>query len=137
MNKLKRALIVDDDEVASFLTTVVLEEMGCFESILTASDGSEALEMLLINCDEETETACWLELILLDIKMPVMDGFEFLRAHKEKGFRCAPKIVLLSSSNHPNDLEIAKEFDLAGILMKPITGEALIEILDNNSNCSS
>jgi CheY-like chemotaxis protein len=136
MIKLKRVLVVDDDEVSRFVTTVILKQIGCFESILTASHGREAFEMLLKDCSAETVAACWLDLILLDINMPIMDGFEFLRAHKEKEFRCAPKIVLLSSSSHPKDLEIARDFNLAGFLTKPLTEEALSKVLEKNFNCS-
>ncbi len=135
MNKLKRVLLVDDDEIATFLNANLLEKLDCAESIITASNGQEAYEMLLKDCSTEHVKECWLDLVLLDINMPIMNGFDFLKACREKEFRCAPKVVLLSSSRHQRDLALADEFDLTGILTKPLTEDSLTEILVKHFNC--
>jgi len=70
----KKVLVVDDEEGIRFLYKEELEEEGC--EVVLASNGEEALEKL---------DACGdIDLVLLDIKMPGMDGVEVLRRIKEK-----------------------------------------------------
>jgi CheY-like chemotaxis protein len=70
----KRVLVVDDEEGIRFLYKEELEDEGC--DVVLASNGEEALEVL--------DTDANIDLVLLDIKMPGMDGVEVLRRIKEK-----------------------------------------------------
>ncbi|MBE9531292.1 MAG: response regulator [Proteobacteria bacterium] len=70
----KKVLVVDDEEGIRFLYKEELEEEGC--DVVLASNGEEALKAL----DSDSD----IDLVLLDIKMPGMDGVEVLRRIKEK-----------------------------------------------------
>ncbi len=84
----KRVLVVDDEEGIRFLYKEELEEEGC--EVVLASDGEEALKQL--------DAAGEIDLVLLDIKMPGMDGVEVLRRIKEK----SKDIPVILSTAYPH-----------------------------------
>src|SRR5690606_32842970 len=110
MKKFKRILLVDDDDTSNLLSTMVITDMEIAEDVDVAFNGEEAINYILKNCKNGGETGerhCP-ELILLDINMPVMDGFEFLETYKEKfDHQSQVPVVMLSSSNNPKDYERA------------------------------
>jgi CheY-like chemotaxis protein len=87
-----RVLVVDDEEGIRLLYKKVLEEEGCCEVELAAS-GEEAIERLSNNS---------IDLLLLDIKMPGMDGFEVLRIVKER-WKNLPVVLFTAYPNYKND----------------------------------
>ena len=126
MKKINQILVVEDDWVARFLIERELKKADITENILTATNGEQALQVLKEVCLTETCP----ELILLDINMPLMDGFEFLEQLPSlKLYPFPGKIFLLSSSSNPKDLEKARQFPVAGYLSKPLTQEMLTTIL--------
>ncbi|MDQ4142033.1 MAG: response regulator [Bacteroidota bacterium] len=126
MEQLNKVLIVDDDMVARFLVQRILVKRNVSKQILTASNGVEALQVINENCSDGTCP----ELILLDIKMPIMDGFEFLEAFQHSTYKNLPvKIVLLTSSFNPKDVERAKSYPIMAHLIKPLTEANLSTII--------
>ncbi|MDQ3290946.1 MAG: response regulator [Bacteroidota bacterium] len=126
MEQLNKVLVVDDDTVARFLIERILTKENFSKQILTASNGKEALEIL----NNLGSSEAYPELIFLDIKMPVMDGFEFLEALQHSDLGSLPtKIVLLTSSHNPQDLERAKSYPIAAYLVKPLMRKSLSSIL--------
>ena len=126
MKSLNSILIVDDDDVTRFLMMRVIKKVVRQQPILTASNGQEALGVLNQVC----ATDVCPELILLDINMPVMDGFEFLNAFQKSSFATLPlKVVMLTSSVNVQDVERAKTYNLAGYLQKPLTEDKLKAII--------
>ena len=126
MKKLNKVLVIDDDSVARFLIEIQLKKADITEYILTAANGEQALQVLKKVCLTE---ACP-ELILLDINMPEMNGFEFLEHLPSLEIHPMPsKIYLLTSSANPKDIEKAKQFPIAGYLSKPLTQEMLTTIM--------
>lgn len=129
MKKFKEVLLVDDDPVTNFINEKVLRKLHLTDEIRIATNGQEALGIIKGNCDEDLDCP---ELILLDINMPVMNGFEFLEQ-----YRCLPvknrekvHIIILSSSSNPTDLKMAALNNIP-ILSKPLTGEVLGKILES------
>lgn len=119
-------LIVDDDTTAQFLMKRVIKKVMQEKPILTANNGEEALVVLNQVCATE---GCP-ELILLDINMPLMDGFEFLSALQTSSLAVLPlRIVMLTSSVNPQDVERAKTYPLEGYLQKPLTEDKLRTII--------
>jgi CheY-like chemotaxis protein len=100
------------------------------DHIHITKNGLEALEFIRKNCKEDKETAACPEVILLDVKMPIMDGFEFLQEFEatERHLANKTKIILLTSSNNPHDIERAKEFNVGGYINKPLTADKLNEV---------
>lgn len=127
MEKSKRILLVDDDAAAAFMTQRLLRQAALEVDLLTASHGREALDIVREVCQREQCP----ELILLDINMPVMNGFEFLEElQKSADLSRAPlRIVLLSSSTHDLDVAKAKEYPVIDFIQKPLTLEKLSKFL--------
>lgn len=123
-----RILVVDDDDNWCFLTKLILEKAAVFKEIITACNGLEAIEKieaLLANGKRLPE------LILLDIKMPVMDGFEFLEEiQKRPKFDLSQTRIYMSTSSFlTKDKERAKLYPVSGFITKPLTEETLRDIL--------
>ncbi|HYG39394.1 MAG TPA: response regulator [Cytophagales bacterium] len=134
--KFKRILLVDDDQITNFLNENLIKEMNISDYISIANDGQEALDYVKLNClgSGNVNGACC-DLILLDLNMPVMDGFEFLEKVSELKIDTSISIVLLTTSSNERDLERAKTFNIMGYINKPLT-EAKIQqaIQQRNKN---
>ncbi len=130
--KLKHILLVDDDPISIFLTKSYLKDLKIGEHIEIAGNGLEALKALDFSCSSplEFEEKCP-DLLLLDLNMPLMDGFEFLEYCQQAGYfgKWQTKIIILTSSKASRDLEKAKAYPIDGYLLKPITEYELLEVI--------
>jgi CheY-like chemotaxis protein len=107
-----RVLLVDDDESIRDFVRIVLSDAGY--EVATAEDGQAALELL----------AGWSpSLILLDMRMPRMDGWQFSRVYRERPEPHAPIVVLTaardaaaSAAEIQADAHLAKPFHLADLV---------------------
>ncbi|TXK29865.1 response regulator [Pontibacter qinzhouensis] len=125
--KVQRVLLVDDDDATVYITGRLLKQSGLEVDLLVARNGEEALAIVRELCKEEHCP----ELILLDINMPVMDGFEFLEALQQSADLSATaiRIVVLSSSTHYLDRIRAKSYPVVDYVEKPLTIEKLSRFL--------
>jgi CheY-like chemotaxis protein len=110
--KLKCVLLVDDDNGANFINRMIIEEAGITDHIEITLNGQEALDYLAKSGkykDKGTRTAP--ELILLDINMPVIDGWEFLDEYNKlkEDQKNSSIIVLLTTSLNPDDKKRAEK----------------------------
>jgi CheY-like chemotaxis protein len=121
-------LVIDDDESHHFLVKRNLQKSGCRQQIITAQNGLDALHKLQAIAASGEKLP---ELIFLDIRMPVMDGFEFLAEVTQltKLNLNQTKIYMCTSSMLPKDKERASLYAIAGFLPKPLTAEILNDIL--------
>lgn len=129
MQRFKSVLLVDDDPAANFLHTFYFQEWGYADNIYTALNGQEALDFLNTNEDFNNNKP---SLILLDVNMPVMNGFEFMESYKDldESKKATVVVVMLTSSLHPNDQEKADSLpDLKSYLNKPLEKEQLDKML--------
>ncbi|SDM40803.1 Response regulator receiver domain-containing protein [Catalinimonas alkaloidigena] len=129
MSKVRSILLVDDDTISSMIIVLLMEELNVNVKIYTAANGQEALDFIQnFEGDDQTDKK-FPELILLDINMPVMDGFEFL--DKLVTLKDLPdfRIIMLTTSNYPLDRERAKKYPISGYVNKPLTEEKMNEIL--------
>lgn len=134
MNKLTCALLVDDDQTTNYLNKLLLQRLGVTDKLLVALNGQEALELLVAHCQQVTPDCP--ALILLDIKMPVMDGFQFLEAYEKLPDiqHEAIIIVMLTTSLHPQDVKRLEHLHIAGFLNKPLTKEKIDDVLKHHFN---
>ena len=128
MEKFNCILLVDDDATTNFLNESLIEEMKISHQVLVAYNGKEGLE-LLDNYFRVHGT--YPELILLDINMPVMDGFEFLEAYQQlnREQTAAVKIIMLTTSSSQVDIQRIKKLGVSHFLSKPLTEEMLQNIV--------
>lgn len=113
MPVLDLVLLVDDDETTNYLNRRLLNEMNVAKEIVVFKNGQEAIEFLASTCGPEAKpgTKCP-DLIFLDIKMPVMDGFTFLEQYEQRGLDASNHVIImmLTSSASFYDLERLRRF---------------------------
>jgi CheY-like chemotaxis protein len=134
MQKLTCALLVDDDQTTNYLNQLLLKRLAVTNKILVALNGQEALALVEEHCQHATEECP--ALILLDVKMPVMDGFAFLEAYNQLALthQQAVIIVMLTTSLHPQDVDRIEKLNIAGFLNKPLTEGKINEVLEKHFN---
>jgi CheY-like chemotaxis protein len=128
-------LLVDDDNTTNFLNQALLRRMAITDKVLVALDGQEALDLLHTHCEQPASPTCP-ALILLDMKMPRMNGFEFLQAYAQRPQRENPAVVIimLTTSLNPNDVAQMQGLPIAGYLTKPLTTEKINQLLREHFN---
>jgi CheY-like chemotaxis protein len=117
---MKKVLLVDDDQVCNLISKKTLQRMGIVNEVHTALNGEEAINLL----NDYFQGALSLpDVILLDLNMPIMDGFTFIEAFKKLNIpnKDSMRIVIVSSSQNPNDVRKAKEMGISVFLTKPVT----------------
>lgn len=128
MKKLKSVLLVDDSDATNELTSFHLRRLKLCDEIYVKKNGKEALLFL-------QEKKISPDLILLDINMPVMNGFEFLEAYSklELSSKDSIIIVLLTSSSNPSDISSAQENSwVKGYFQKPLEKATILKIIETH-----
>ena len=124
----RNIMLVDDDPIFNLLTSKALERIGFTNDFQTASNGEQALR--LIN-SYYSGTHSLPDVIFLDLNMPIMDGFGFVEAFQrlKTPRRKKTKIVILTSSTDPGDIQRAKELGIEHYLTKPVTEHSLRTVM--------
>ncbi|HNP33454.1 MAG TPA: response regulator, partial [Flavobacterium sp.] len=89
-----------------------------------------AIQYFDMLCEEikTNDSISYPKLVLLDLNMPVMDGWEFLESFISKGYQnvfVSTRFIVLSSSIDPYDINRSKTYPVVGFLSKPVTKEML------------
>lgn len=129
MNTIRTLSIIDDDEICVFLTKKAIEQTNLINLIKVFRNGLDAINFLKENMDNP---AALPEIILLDLCMPIMDGWEFLEEYLLFMPKLSRKITIyiVSSSISPFDIARGKSISaVTDFIIKPITKEKLIEII--------
>ena len=124
MHSPKKFLLIDDDEAYNFINRITLTETISECSVTEALSGLQALEYL------SRQEDCP-EVILLDINMPEMDGFEFLKEFDTRR-KCIghTRIFMLTSSVREADRATALSFpSVTGYFDKPLSVDKIADIL--------
>ena len=126
----KNVLLVDDDYVFNFLNQSILERIGIGNEVYTALNGKEALNLLGYSSPIRFRP----DVILLDLNMPIMDGFGFLEAFKKLNLPDKDKvtIIIVTSSEDPDDMMKARRMGVAHYIPKPVTEKDLRKALEMN-----
>ncbi|WP_224995113.1 response regulator [Cesiribacter sp. SM1] len=135
MGKIRKVLLVDDDEITCFLNKSVLEELQVAEQIEYVHNGAEALNYIKENHTGEVTDTYSKDLLFLDLNMPVMDGIEFLEEFEKLNEidKTRFTIVILTSSAHSKDASnVALHNKLVhSYVLKPLHQAMLKKIVDD------
>ncbi|MDI1234342.1 MAG: response regulator [bacterium] len=127
MNKIKKAYIIDDDEIIVYLTDKIIKEENFCEQSETFNNGQLALDRLkeVIENGEPLP-----DVMLVDINMPVMDGWELLDEIVKLPLKQPIPLIIFTSSINPADREKAFTYStIKGYIQKPLTVLKLDKIL--------
>lgn len=125
MQQANSVLLVDDDPASSYLGHFLLKKLGVFKHITLKSNGKEALDFLKA-CEQDE----FPDLILLDINMPLMDGFEFMENFQLLPLVVPARVVMLTSSVSEKDVQAAERFQIKDFINKPLTKEKLARLME-------
>ncbi|WP_439558201.1 response regulator [Dyadobacter sp.] len=124
MNQKVKVLLIDDDPVVLFLHKTLLKKAGIITNVYTLNNGRDAIEFM-DSCEPETAYYA-----LLDINMPVMNGWEFLEALQSRPYSAQTSILLVSSAAEGRVVMPAVAYkQVIGYLSKPLTMDNCSRIL--------
>ncbi len=129
MRPINLVALIDDDEIEKFIASKVIESTHLVNRIKTFSNGEEAINFLKAN----SKTPDLLpEIILLDLQMPIMDGFEFLKKYIMLEPKLGKKITIyvVSSSISKSDIERINQIsEVSDYIIKPVIKEKFEKIV--------
>ena len=120
-------MLVDDSRADNYYHRVVINDTGLAEDVIDFTSPVEALEYLRTTANHPVD------LILLDLNMPGMTGYEFLDEYKQidKGQQAKVIVVLLTNSLRASDKMQASEDDaVAAFVNKPLTEDHFVQLVD-------
>ena len=113
---MEKILVVDDSEEIRFLLQTMLETQGYH--VETASDGARGLECMMRE---------HYHLVILDVMMPVKDGYSVLREMRDAGLRDATRVLMLTAKSTDADWARGYALGVDDYLTKPFDPEELLE----------
>ena len=130
MNNLAHILLVEDNRMDVELTLDAFKEAKLRNTIHVASNGQEALDYLFrrgVYADRNTYPMP--DLILLDLKLPRVDGFEVLRQIKSTDILKRLPVVILTSSKDEGDRALSYDIGANSYLVKPVSFEGFLGVI--------
>ena len=115
-------LLVDDNPADLMLAREVFSDHGEHLTVTTCSSGEEALSLL--------RTGDKPDVVILDVNMPVMSGFEVLKAIKDDPQLLAIPVVMLSTSSQPGDIARAYTLHASSYMVKSTSFQKFVEQVD-------
>lgn len=126
MNKVDSICIIDDDPIFVFGARRLIELADICNTFLIFKNGREAIENLRPKIEEQQNIP---DIILLDLNMPIMDGWQFLDEFVKIKSGKPITIYIVSSSIDPKDREKVKNYEVvSNYIIKPISQKAIEQI---------
>jgi CheY-like chemotaxis protein len=127
MKKLNTVLLIDDDKITNFINQRLIEGLNVTENVTALLNGKEAIDYIKESTSQKKPLP---DLILLDINMPVMDGFEFVDSFKSLQHDKKVTIVMLTTSSNEKDIEkISDNSEISGYINKPLTKQKVQDVI--------
>ncbi|RTQ50791.1 response regulator [Hymenobacter gummosus] len=128
--KLNQVVLIDDNETTSFLNNRLLQRLDLAENILSFTNAEQAFHQIWGPAAPATDAAP--ALVFVDLKMPGMDGFEFLNQYSRLAPEVREKTVMavLTTSMHSADTSRVAQYEGVEYLAKPLTEEKMQKLLD-------
>ncbi|MGB7729820.1 MAG: response regulator [Candidatus Acidiferrum sp.] len=120
INKLGRILMVEDDPKDVELTLTALEEFNLANEVIVTRDGAQALDYLYCRGEYATRSCDNPAVMLLDLKLPKVDGLEVLKQVKsDEKLKMIP-VVVLTSSKEEKDMVASYKLGVNAYVVKPV-----------------
>jgi DNA-binding response OmpR family regulator len=120
MSNLGRILLVEDDPKDVELTMTALEEYNLANEVVVARDGEEALDYLYLRGNFATRSTDNPAVLLLDLKLPKVDGLEVLQQIKGDAKLKLIPVVVLTSSHEEKDMVTSYKLGVNAYVVKPV-----------------
>jgi len=120
MESIGRILLVEDDPKDTELTMTALEEYNLSNEVVVASDGEEALDYLYHRGKFQRRSGENPAVMLLDLKLPKVDGLEVLQAVKADSNLKMIQVVVLTSSREERDMVASYKLGVNAYVVKPV-----------------
>lgn len=124
---INRLLLIDDDEIASFLIGKLVKKSQSINEFVVRENGKEAVDYLSSLRDDDD----FPEIIFVDLDMPVLNGYEFLEIYQKEFWPDHPatQVIMVTSSSRKLDWNKAMQYDcLVDFIFKPVTKEYIEEL---------
>lgn len=131
MSKKISVMIIDDNRIDLFIHHEFIKQMDIAHTVTEYAFATEAVKFL-----EENNDSRWPQLILLDIHMPIMNGFDFLKKYSSlpDTLKKSCSIIVVSSSLDVEDKSKIKECpQVLELMEKPLNVAKLVSLLKNNN----
>ncbi|MBI1221734.1 MAG: response regulator [Bacteroidetes bacterium] len=125
MTKYQTVLLIEDDEVDVLNVKRAFRKKGFTQTLLLAENGLDALQKY-----KGEELNPQPDVILLDLNMPKMGGFEFLKRRSEEGFFADVDVYVMSTSSAESDIKRAEELGANGYVVKPLYTDRFADELE-------
>lgn len=127
-NKYNCVLLIDDDHITNYINQRLLKKLNVTEHINCVNSGMDGLKYIENFCESNNQHSP--ELIFLDVNMPGLKGYDFLKEYEKLSIKNKEqvKIVVISASSNDIDRERIKAYNLP-YLTKPLTIEAIRDIV--------
>ena len=128
--KNKRILLVEDNPDDEALTLRALKRNNILNEVIVARDGAEALDYLFARgAHSGRDTAKQPEVILLDLKLPKVDGLEVLQQIRKDDRTRRLAVVILTSSNEERDIIASYDLGANSYIRKPVDFNQFMEVV--------
>jgi CheY-like chemotaxis protein len=120
INKIGRILMVEDDAKDVELTLTALEEYNLANEVIVTRDGEQALDYLYCRGEYKARSCGNPAVMLLDLKLPKVDGLEVLKQIKSDGELRMIPVVVLTSSKEEKDMVASYKLGVNAYVVKPV-----------------
>jgi CheY-like chemotaxis protein len=122
--------LVEDDDGHATLVERNLSRIGVSNKIIRLKDGQEALDFLSGESAQPVRNGSQPILLLLDIKMPRIDGIEVLRQLKSNPETSLIPVIILTTTDDPREIQLCCELGCSVYIAKPVDYQAFVEAVN-------
>lgn len=128
---LKPILLVEDNPLDLELSLTALAQSGLANDVVVMRDGAEARDYLLCEGEYEDRTPGLPAVVLLDLKLPKIDGLELLHIIRQHHETCNLPVVILTSSREERDVTAGYELGSNAYVVKPVEFSAFFKAVQD------